>query len=75
MNTSRSPNINKNPEIHRLNLALKLPMKSYFDGVLIDAGYRSMTEFFQQCTDDIVAAVEAKRAKEGQRPKIRILPI
>jgi hypothetical protein len=34
-----------------------------------------MTEFFQQCTDDIVAAVEAKRAKEGQRPKIRILPV
>ena len=42
MNTSRSPNINKNAEIHRLNLALKLPMKSYFDGVLIDAGYRNI---------------------------------
>jgi hypothetical protein len=55
--------MNKNTEIHRLNLALKLPMKSYFDG------------FFQQCADDIVAAVEAKRAKEGQRPKIRILPV
>jgi hypothetical protein len=64
--------MNKNTEIHRLNLALKLPMKSYFD---VDAGYRSMTEFFQQCADDIVAAVEAKRGKEGQRPKIRILPV